>query len=777
MMKPKYLILVLAVMAMVLPVSAGLWIDNFNQDSSTNYSYISGVPTWVTSMNVVNVTPPGIYTIASVFLKKQSSYGNYTWNYTSFQDSVNGTNAFFWFGSPTFSDNGVGGDNTYRLRRINNSGSRIMQLEFVKGSYTILQANYGMPNVGNTPHIIMVKWTPQFINISEDGVQYLSVVNHSYTSGYAGFGIGGNNNKPIISFSNFTTDGILDSPISHFTYQTFPNKTVNFFDTSTNGATSWNWSFSDGNVSSLENPANIFPTYGNYTINLTVTNAVGSNTSLRTIYVTQWFDKYAQYGDSLTSPDNYFTGIMVPRYDPNAAFDRWGGVGATSTWLYDAMRGSYGSSYIYYNSSMEYFIWFGGMNDPNPANQINGTQTGITTDKICKFVEANGSICVPVIPPLPDPNGAEGNSTQHRLDYMAYLDSIHRQYVDGADATDTIPNNNHLDQFNSSNFIGDGVHLNTQGQNLTADYVWSHWYAFGGQTSGRNWSFGDNTQNSYEQNPIHTYTSAGTYTVNLTVTGASPVVAAFSANVTSSPSAPLTVQFTDTSTFGAGSTETKSNTTYIFIGGIPYSAGFTATPLNGTSPLTVQFLDQSVNATSWYYEFDNFLANSTVQNPNWTFTTVGNYSIHQKINSIYGYSWENKTNYIRVLPGLTDLICNNTGNITASLGSVTNNSMNWSWNHAQNITAVSIDSLFITTFDNSSNTISASGLQPQTWHTLRLYNATSNGTLICVTNASVTPTPTPYIPVVNPPSDNINWFDWWWVPTGLLILWFVSRKW
>ena len=53
---------------------------------------------------------------------------------------------------------------------------------------------------------------------------------------------------------------------------------VTFTDESTAGtATSWFWSFGDGSVSSLQNPAHIYTVAGTYSVTLTASNAYGSN--------------------------------------------------------------------------------------------------------------------------------------------------------------------------------------------------------------------------------------------------------------------------------------------------------------------------------------------------------------------------------------------------------------------------------------------------------------------------------------------------------------------
>lgn len=66
---------------------------------------------------------------------------------------------------------------------------------------------------------------------------------------------------------------------------TFPLN-VTFTDNSTGLPTSWNWSFGDGGTSSLQNPSNTYTTAGTYTVNLTATNAAGSNSTVKQNLVT-----------------------------------------------------------------------------------------------------------------------------------------------------------------------------------------------------------------------------------------------------------------------------------------------------------------------------------------------------------------------------------------------------------------------------------------------------------------------------------------------------------
>jgi len=121
------------------------------------------------------------------------------------------------------------------------------------------------------------------------------------------------------------------------------------------------------------------------------------------------------------------------------------------------------------------------------------------------------------------------------------------------------------------------------------------------------WTFGDGSL-STDANPVHTYSQAGSYTVNLTTW----------------------------TTIGTVST---SKSAYVTVG--PDSraplANFTMSRSSGTAPLYVKFTDASTNAASWRWSFGG-LAWTTATNPSVIFHQPGEYAVTLTATNAYGSS-------------------------------------------------------------------------------------------------------------------------------------------
>jgi thermitase len=83
---------------------------------------------------------------------------------------------------------------------------------------------------------------------------------------------------------------------------------------------------------------------------------------------------------------------------------------------------------------------------------------------------------------------------------------------------------------------------------------------------------------------------------------------------------------------------------------VPPTAGFTAVPLSGEAPLTVQFTDQSTDApTAWAWDFESDgEVDSTLQDPSHVYDTAGTYTVTLTATNAGGSDEVVMTDYITV---------------------------------------------------------------------------------------------------------------------------------
>ena len=147
-----------------------------------------------------------------------------------------------------------------------------------------------------------------------------------------------------------------------------------------------------------------------------------------------------------------------------------------------------------------------------------------------------------------------------------------------------------------------------------------------GNITSWSWNFGSGaspaTTNTQGPHSV-TYSTVGLKTVSLTVTGSS-----------------------------GSDTETKLD--YINVWPPVPATNFSATPRSAVAaPLTVQFTDESTSViTSWQWDFDNNgTVDSVEQNPSYTYTGTGRYTVKLTVTGPGGTDDEIKTDYIRVCTG------------------------------------------------------------------------------------------------------------------------------
>jgi hypothetical protein len=116
---------------------------------------------------------------------------------------------------------------------------------------------------------------------------------------------------------------------------------------------------------------------------------------------------------------------------------------------------------------------------------------------------------------------------------------------------------------------------------------------------------------------------------------------------------PFDVQSVDLN-FGTMNLYWANNDSEVSIAPLPPTPGasFNATPVIGVAPLSVQFTDTSSNGpTSWQWDFDNNgTIDSTQQNPSYTYTQDGIYSVRMIAANFGGSGVAVQSGFINVGP-------------------------------------------------------------------------------------------------------------------------------
>lgn len=140
------------------------------------------------------------------------------------------------------------------------------------------------------------------------------------------------------------------------------------------------------------------------------------------------------------------------------------------------------------------------------------------------------------------------------------------------------------------------------------------------------WSFGDGSV-GLTQHPTHIYTSAGTYTVSLSV-------------------------------MTSVGTDTETKTGYIVVTEAGPTAAFTASSTSGLEPLSVAFTDTSTagsaSITKWAWSFGDG-STSSEQNPTHIYVSPGKYDVSLTVTTSIGDDTETKQDYIFAVSTVMDI--------------------------------------------------------------------------------------------------------------------------
>lgn len=541
---------------------------------------------------------------------------------------------------------------------------------------------------------------------------------------------------------------------------------VSFTDISTSATftdsiVSQQWSFGDGGTSTLDDPTHIFTSAGAYNVTLIVTSVSGcTDTTTMTINID-------------TKPNPSFTALAncttnVVQFNDNSTPTS----GFIGFWDWSFGDNTYSQSQNpthTYPSSGSYTVW------------LVVTTGGGCKDTIIDTIDVG----LPVSAAFNYQAGCSGNATQFTDNSSGGISNWNWNFGDGNTSTVQNPSHTYASAGNytvtlivsSPGCADTTTQTITVGAPVNAGFTTSS--ACGGQTvtftdtssttatiTGWNWNFGDGSTSS-TQNPVHTYSNIGSYTVILTVTTSDGCTgsATQTLSVGSTPMASFTangncsgqnIAFTNTSTgtissyswnFGDGGTSTAASPSHVFATAGTYNvtlivsngpgcgdtitqpvtiipgptASFTA---NGTClGSSVPFTNTSVGGTTWNWNFGNGQT-STLQNPTATYSTAGAYTVTLIVGSANGcvdtvtqvinidtkpvadFSVSNACLNDRV--SFTDLSTNTTGAIA-----------NWSWNFGDGNTS---------NLQNPTHTFG-----PGTTFTVTLIASTANGCADTVT--------------------------------------------
>jgi len=410
---------------------------------------------------------------------------------------------------------------------------------------------------------------------------------------------------------------------------------VNFTDVSTNAA-SYAWDFNnDGIIDSTEqNPEYIYTAAGIYTVNLTVANTAASASESKADYITVMAAApvagFSANATSGTAPlavnfTDESTGDSITAWAWD--FDNDGTVDSTEQnpeYVY-SLPGVYNVSLTATNA--------GGSNTAVKEQYITATVAAPVAD----FTANQTSGYAPLLVGFTDNSTGTVESFAWDFDNDGTVDSTEQNPVNTYSAAGNYTVNLTVANTGGSNSSVKTGYINVSAvpkpvvdfsANLTAGYApLSVQFTDDSRGIGLlNWSWdfnNDGTIDSTEQNPVHTYASAGNYSVGLTVKG-------------------------------KGGSTTTTKTDYISVSvAVPAKpkAEFVGTPTSGKAPLTVKFTDKSIgkDITAWAWDFNSDgVIDSSEKSPSYTYTSKGNYNVSLTVTNAGGSDTKFKKCYIKV---------------------------------------------------------------------------------------------------------------------------------
>jgi PKD repeat protein len=400
--------------------------------------------------------------------------------------------------------------------------------------------------------------------------------------------------------------GVPDTDFVGTPTQLNPNEKVQFTDKSTNSPTSWSWNFGDTATSTEQNPSHAYLVKGIYTVSLTAQNPNGKNTATKVSYINVGMAPKAEFMPVVTPYQQFNVPKTVQFIDQSDGMPtswKWDfGDGVTSTEQNPShtyqKEGTYTVSLTATNTFgsdtkvRQNLISVGG----GAAVDFVADKTTVGIGRIVTFTDLSTSSPTQWTWDFGD--GTTGTSAQPDHAYTATGVYDVTLTASNMDLTNSRTKNKYITVISipKADFIADKTR---GGAPMTVAFTDKSLYS---PTSWK-WDFGDGSS-STEQNPTHTYTTLGTYTVSLTA-----------------------------SSKDGSDTATRAN--YIVTTLAPV-AEFKADRQVGKAPFIVEFTDLSTNTpTSWSWDFGDGTS-STEQNPRHIYMREGSYDVGLTVANQYG---------------------------------------------------------------------------------------------------------------------------------------------
>ncbi len=516
-------------------------------------------------------------------------------------------------------------------------------------------------------------WTPAQIwtQLNNTAIDIVNVESGAGWDRYSGYGmvdaqaaVGGGAIPPAANFTSNTNYGCVP-------------QLVNFQDTSTGTIASWSWTFGDGGSSTAQNPGYTYNVPGIYSVSLTVTGPLGSNTLTINNMITI---------DQIPAVD--FSAIPVSGEFPLTVTFTDLSTNSPQIWLWDFGDGVQSSQqnpvHTYLMPGLFTVNLTAGNNcGNNVMNKPAFIDVVPPPPPLAGFTVSDTLGCLPLDIQFTDTStgaigqwnwdfgdGEMSNEQNPMHTYGLPGDFTVTLTVDGPGGTDVLTKNG-LITVNDLPIANFSMSDTTGLAPLSIDFT-----DLSGLADSWAWDFGGDGTSTLE-NPSHTFTTAGTYPVqlivlspcgsdttslNVVVTAPEAPVANFGAD-SSGGCGPLAVAFSDSSTgeitswiwnFGDGATDTLQSPSHTYTTAGVFDVSLQVTGPGGSNtkiagemismtvvptamfavsdtvvvmPASVTFSDLSAgNPTSWSWSFGDGVSD-TLQNPNHIYTENGIYTV------------------------------------------------------------------------------------------------------------------------------------------------------